>query len=388
MGFPLSVLLMAAEAPLAAIAVATFLAGVCIDVYEVTLDTALQKHVPPEALFARHVLRVARILRPGPPRHGGRRPHGGPGGGRRGPSFGAAALIMLSDRHAPAPFRAQRDRKNGVRPDGRHRGRRWRHDFSAPASHRSLRTPLAGGGGPCLLLPVLGRRRLDVQPVAPHDRRRGGLPRSAAVAGEPYPRRPLRDVRGAGRGSGRGPGSLSRPAVGVLRALRRIAARVRNGSAAGRPRSAHTGRGRRIGSGRTPRLPQRPVPPHDGRGTAGGAEPARGRPGRCAASDADRADPERAAPGSRSQPRLSPAAGGNRPVGHHRSALERGPGDRAVPDARLERLLERVTFTELPGAHYSFLSAPPELLRTLHSLALPGDQPPAPTAAAHEGNPS
>ncbi|MCT9004762.1 MFS transporter [Streptomyces sp. NPDC054766] len=50
MGFPLSVLLMAAEAPLAAIAVATFLAGVCIDVYEVTLDTALQKHVPPEAL--------------------------------------------------------------------------------------------------------------------------------------------------------------------------------------------------------------------------------------------------------------------------------------------------------------------------------------------------
>jgi hypothetical protein len=50
MGFPLSVLLMAAEAPLAAIAAATFLAGVCIDVYEVTLDTALQKHVPPEAL--------------------------------------------------------------------------------------------------------------------------------------------------------------------------------------------------------------------------------------------------------------------------------------------------------------------------------------------------
>ncbi|MGW3196933.1 MFS transporter [Streptomyces sp. NPDC001118] len=50
MGFPLSVLLMAVEAPLAAIAAATFLAGVCIDVYEVLLDTALQKHVPPEAL--------------------------------------------------------------------------------------------------------------------------------------------------------------------------------------------------------------------------------------------------------------------------------------------------------------------------------------------------
>ncbi|MGW2787208.1 thioesterase II family protein [Streptomyces populi] len=49
---------------------------------------------------------------------------------------------------------------------------------------------------------------------------------------------------------------------------------------------------------------------------------------------------------------------------------------------------ERVTFTELPGAHYAFLSAPPELLRTLHSLALPENQPPAPRAAAHEGNPS
>ncbi|MFF8279547.1 MFS transporter [Streptomyces lateritius] len=50
MGFPLSVLLMAAEAPLVAIAAATFLAAICIDVYEVLLDTALQKNVPPEAL--------------------------------------------------------------------------------------------------------------------------------------------------------------------------------------------------------------------------------------------------------------------------------------------------------------------------------------------------
>lgn len=50
MGFPLSVLLMATGAPLAAIAAATFLAAICIDVYEVLLDTALQKNVPPEAL--------------------------------------------------------------------------------------------------------------------------------------------------------------------------------------------------------------------------------------------------------------------------------------------------------------------------------------------------
>ncbi|MFI9782963.1 MFS transporter [Kitasatospora sp. NPDC051984] len=50
MGFPLSVLLMATGAPLAAVAAATFLAGVCIDVYEVLLDTSLQKHIPPHAL--------------------------------------------------------------------------------------------------------------------------------------------------------------------------------------------------------------------------------------------------------------------------------------------------------------------------------------------------
>jgi predicted MFS family arabinose efflux permease len=50
MGFPLSVLLMATGAPLAAVAAATFQAGVCIDVYEVLLDTSLQKHIPPHAL--------------------------------------------------------------------------------------------------------------------------------------------------------------------------------------------------------------------------------------------------------------------------------------------------------------------------------------------------
>ncbi|MFE5690822.1 MFS transporter [Streptomyces sp. NPDC056512] len=50
MGFPLSVLLMATGAPLAAIAAATFLAGIVIDVYEVVLDTSLQKNVPPHAL--------------------------------------------------------------------------------------------------------------------------------------------------------------------------------------------------------------------------------------------------------------------------------------------------------------------------------------------------
>jgi predicted MFS family arabinose efflux permease len=50
MGFPLPLFLLAAEAPVAAVAVLAFAAGVCIDVYEVLLDTALQKNVPEEKL--------------------------------------------------------------------------------------------------------------------------------------------------------------------------------------------------------------------------------------------------------------------------------------------------------------------------------------------------
>ncbi|MEV2201224.1 MFS transporter [Streptomyces fradiae] len=49
-GFPLSLFFLAAEAPLAAVCAAAFAAAVCVDVYEVMLDTALQQHVPPEAL--------------------------------------------------------------------------------------------------------------------------------------------------------------------------------------------------------------------------------------------------------------------------------------------------------------------------------------------------
>jgi predicted MFS family arabinose efflux permease len=48
--FPLSLFLLAGRAPLLAVAAATFLAAICIDVYEVMLDTAMQQHVPPEAL--------------------------------------------------------------------------------------------------------------------------------------------------------------------------------------------------------------------------------------------------------------------------------------------------------------------------------------------------
>jgi hypothetical protein len=49
-GFPLPLFLLAAQAPLVAIALFAFAAGVCIDVYEVVLDTALQRNVPDEAL--------------------------------------------------------------------------------------------------------------------------------------------------------------------------------------------------------------------------------------------------------------------------------------------------------------------------------------------------
>ncbi|MFD7460671.1 MULTISPECIES: thioesterase II family protein [unclassified Streptomyces] len=45
---------------------------------------------------------------------------------------------------------------------------------------------------------------------------------------------------------------------------------------------------------------------------------------------------------------------------------------------------EQVTFTELPGAHYAFLNAPAELMRLLHSLALPG----APLPAAAVSSPA
>lgn len=50
LGFPVSLLLLGAEAPVVAVAVATFLGGLCMDVYEVTLDTTLQKQIPPEML--------------------------------------------------------------------------------------------------------------------------------------------------------------------------------------------------------------------------------------------------------------------------------------------------------------------------------------------------
>ncbi|WP_410667841.1 MFS transporter [Amycolatopsis sp. cmx-4-68] len=48
--FPLSLFSLAAGAPLLAVAVAVFAAALAIDVYEVLVDTALQQHVPPEAL--------------------------------------------------------------------------------------------------------------------------------------------------------------------------------------------------------------------------------------------------------------------------------------------------------------------------------------------------
>lgn len=48
--FPLSLFLLAGPAPLALIAVAAFLAAICIDVFEVTIDTTLQQHIPKESL--------------------------------------------------------------------------------------------------------------------------------------------------------------------------------------------------------------------------------------------------------------------------------------------------------------------------------------------------
>ncbi|MCP9211182.1 MFS transporter [Streptomyces sp. NEAU-Y11] len=50
MGFPLPLFLLGATRSLAAVAIASFLAGVCIDVYDVLLETTLQRHVPEEAL--------------------------------------------------------------------------------------------------------------------------------------------------------------------------------------------------------------------------------------------------------------------------------------------------------------------------------------------------
>ncbi|MEW1775129.1 MFS transporter [Streptomyces sp. NPDC086777] len=49
-GFPLSLFLLAAQAPLAAVCAAAFASAIFIDVYEVMLDTTLQKNIPPEAL--------------------------------------------------------------------------------------------------------------------------------------------------------------------------------------------------------------------------------------------------------------------------------------------------------------------------------------------------
>lgn len=48
--FPLSLFFLAAEAPLVAVAAAVFAAALAIDVYEVLVDTALQQHVPADAL--------------------------------------------------------------------------------------------------------------------------------------------------------------------------------------------------------------------------------------------------------------------------------------------------------------------------------------------------
>jgi predicted MFS family arabinose efflux permease len=50
MGFPFPLLLLAARAPVAAIAATAFITGLCIDLYGVLFDTALQKHTPAESL--------------------------------------------------------------------------------------------------------------------------------------------------------------------------------------------------------------------------------------------------------------------------------------------------------------------------------------------------
>jgi MFS family permease len=49
-GFSLPVAALALSAPLAATAAAAFLAGISVDVFSVLWDTALQQHVPREAL--------------------------------------------------------------------------------------------------------------------------------------------------------------------------------------------------------------------------------------------------------------------------------------------------------------------------------------------------
>lgn len=49
-GFPLPLFFMAFEQPLVTVAAASFAAGMCIDVYDVLLETTLQRHIPGEAL--------------------------------------------------------------------------------------------------------------------------------------------------------------------------------------------------------------------------------------------------------------------------------------------------------------------------------------------------
>ncbi|WP_167517547.1 MFS transporter [Micromonospora orduensis] len=48
--FSLSLFLLAGPAPLVLIAAAAFVAAICIDVFEVTIDTTLQQHIPKESL--------------------------------------------------------------------------------------------------------------------------------------------------------------------------------------------------------------------------------------------------------------------------------------------------------------------------------------------------
>lgn len=49
-GFSLPLFFLASYGPLVAIAAASFCAAICIDIYEVLFDTALQKHIPEESL--------------------------------------------------------------------------------------------------------------------------------------------------------------------------------------------------------------------------------------------------------------------------------------------------------------------------------------------------
>ncbi|MFI5674069.1 MFS transporter [Streptomyces cellulosae] len=49
-GFPLPLILLAGTAPVFAIAAAAFASAICLDLYDVTIDTALQKNIPAESL--------------------------------------------------------------------------------------------------------------------------------------------------------------------------------------------------------------------------------------------------------------------------------------------------------------------------------------------------